>query len=95
MNIEDFCKLVEQNLDQRLANVSQPLITNNCNTLEHYKLVSGMRIGLLDAVDILQQTYIQIFKPEELEKKSEGVDKNGAIQRPKYTNVSRKGKHFY
>lgn len=37
--------------------MSQPLLTNGCSTLEHYKYITGKKEGLEEAVVIAQQLF--------------------------------------
>ena len=70
MNIEIFCESLERNINMRLADISKPLLGNGCATIEHFKLLSGVRQGLMDAIEISKKTYKDIYEGDEVNLKS-------------------------
>lgn len=70
----EFQKKLMQKLSERQDTVSQPLLTNGCNTLEHFKYVSGVRQGLLEAMQIAIKIYKEIYEEVNLINNSGGTD---------------------
>ena len=70
MSIENYCEALERNINNRLAEISKPLLGNGCTTIEHFKLLSGIRHGLMDAIEIVKITYKDIYESGEVNLKS-------------------------
>ena len=70
MSIENFCDSFERNINARLADISKPLLDNGCNTIEHFKLLSGLRKGLMESLEIAKKTYKDIYESEDVNLKS-------------------------
>lgn len=90
MNIETFCESLERNLNTRLVEISKPLLGNGCNTLEHFKLISGIRIGILDSMEIAKKTYKDIYEVEN------GVNLKSGVKNESNGSTSKKSeRRFY
>jgi len=81
---EQFCASYYQALRKRMEEVSFPLLHNGCNTFDHYKHVSGIKVGLEEAYEIAQQVYKKLYEQEVLFKSGEAADESSRDDRGFY-----------
>ncbi len=82
---DTYCQLLYARLRERIEEVSKPLLSNGINTIEHYKYLSGVKIGLEDALEIAKEVYKKLYEVENLNNFSgENYESSGAKTRSFY-----------
>jgi hypothetical protein len=87
MSIEFFCESLERNINERLVDASKPLLDNGCSTIEHFKLLSGYRKGLIESIEIAKKTYKDIYETE--------VNLKSGVNNESSNSTKGKEKRFY
>lgn len=89
----NFLDVVELRLKERLADVIKPLINNGCNTLEHYKYITGIKVGLEEAITITKKVYKDLYEAKDVD--SSNLNVSGKQQQGVSHESKRKRREFY
>jgi len=71
---EKYCQTLYAEIRKRIEDVSSPLLNNGINSFDHYKHISGIKVGLEEALLLAQQTYKKMYDVQYLNEARNGVE---------------------